>query len=291
VVGLRADHVKVRVDSSLPANAGQRSDWIASPKLSLVFGPWANTEWFVNTGLGFHSNDARGMTAQETARLNPDTGLRDAVSKADPLVRTRGHEIGVRSQWAPGLQTTMALWQLDMASELLFVGDAGETEASGASRRHGVEFGAHYTAWRGVTIDLHGAVSEARFREAQGDAPNEGRFIPGALRTAASLGVSYADQGPWSGHVQVRYFGPRPLIEDNSQRSMGTTLTSARLAYRFRPDLSLALDVHNLFDRQVSDIDYFYTSRLPGEAADGVSDRHFHPAEPRTVRLTLNLNF
>ena len=46
------------------------------------------------------------------------------------------------------------------------------------------------------------------------------------------------------------------------------------------------VDVFNLFDRRVNDIEYFYESRLAGEA-DAVADRHIHPAEPRTVRVTV----
>lgn len=81
------------------------------------------------------------------------------------------------------------------------------------------------------------------------------------------------------------------MIEDNSQRSQGTTLAYARVGYKVSPDVKLSLDVFNLFDRKASDIDYYYTSRLQGEPAQGVSGLHAHPAEPRTVRLTMNVSF
>jgi hypothetical protein len=51
------------------------------------------------------------------------------------------------------------------------------------------------------------------------------------------------------------------------------------------------MDVFNLFNRKASDIDYYYVSRLQGEPAEGVADTHFHPVEPRSVRLTLTANF
>jgi len=107
----------------------------------------------------------------------------------------------------------------------------------------------------------------------------------------ASFGVSVTDLGRWSGAFQLRYFGPRPLIEDNSVRSQSTTLAYARVGYKVDAKTRVTLDVFNLFDRQASDIDYYYPSRLNGEATGGVNDIHFHPVEPRTFRLTLTRNF
>ena len=285
VAGLRADRLKVDVTSNIDANSGARSAWINSPKFSLILGPWARSEIFLNWGQGFHSNDARGITARVTAR----TG--EAIDPAVPLVRTQGREIGFRSEWIPGLQSSVALWQLDMASELVFVGDAGETEASGASRRHGVEFNNHYRATPWLILDLDLALSQARFRQMQGDAPNAGRHVPGAVNKVLSAGATVIGLGPWSGQFQLRYFGPRPLIEDDSVRSLGTTLAYVRVAYLLSADTRVTLDVFNLFNRRVSDIDYYYASRLPGEPAGGVSDIHSHPAEPRTLRLSLSTHF
>ena len=285
VAGLRADRLGVDVTSNIDANSGARSAWISSPRLSLILGPWARSEFFLNWGQGFHSNDARGITARVTARSG------EAIDPALPLVRSKGREIGFRTEWLPGLQSSVALWQLEMASELVFVGDAGETEASGASRRHGVEFDNHYRATPWLILDADIALSQARFRQAQGDAPNAGRHVPGAVQKVVSGGVTLADLGPWSGQLQLRYLGPRPLIEDNSVRSQGTTLAYARVGYRISADTRLALDVFNLFNRKASDIDYYYASRLPGEPAGGISGIHAHPAEPRTVRVSLSTRF
>ena len=93
----------------------------------------------------------------------------------------------------------------------------------------------------------------------------------------------------------MRYFGPRPLIEDDSQRSGSSLIWSARGAYKFDAKTALSLDILNLFDRRANDIEYYYTSRLnnanPAEPAAGVPDHHFHPAEPRTFRLSLATHF
>ena len=280
VAGLRYDAYRFKVDSSVEGNSGVAQDHVVSPKLSLIIGPWRRTEFFVNYGKGFHSNDARGTTQ---TRL-PDG---EAAMPVTPLVPSKGMELGARTEWLPGLQSSLALWRLDLASELLFVGDAGETQPSRASRRHGFEWNNHYIAAPWLLFDLDLAASRSRYT--QNDPA--GNFIPGSIDKVASFGVTVTDQGPWSGAFQLRYFGPRPLIEDNSVRSASTTLAYARLAYQLNRKTRIALDVFNLFDKRASDIDYYYASRLPGEAADGESDRHFHPVEPRSVRLSLSYAF
>ncbi|QTN30714.1 TonB-dependent receptor [Rhodoferax sp. AJA081-3] len=285
LLGARYDRMAVDVRSSITDNTGQHTADLTSPKLSLILGPWNKTEYFVNIGSGFHSNDARGVTA----RLAPKEGT--PIDPSPALVRTTGSELGLRTEAITGLQSSLALWQLDMGSELVFAGDAGDTGASGASRRWGVEFNNHYRATPWLLLDADIAVSHAEFTTVQGDAPNAGRHVPGSVETVVSLGAVISDRGPWSGQFQLRYFGPRPLIEDNSQRSDGTTLAYLRVGYQINPKTKLALDVFNLFDRKASDIDYYYASRLPGEAAEGVADRHFHPVEPRSLRLTLTARF
>jgi len=206
-------------------------------------------------------------------------------------VRTTGSELGMRTEAIAGLQSSLALWQLNIGSELVFSGDAGDTGASGASRRYGIEFNNHYRATPWLLLDADIAVSRAEFDSLQGDAPNDGRYVPGSVETVVSLGAVISDRGPWSGQFQLRYFGPRPLIEDNSQRSDGTTLAYVRVGYQLNRKTKLALDVFNVFDSKASDIDYYYASRLKGEPPEGVADRHFHPVEPRSLRLTLTTHF
>jgi hypothetical protein len=111
------------------------------------------------------------------------------------------------------------------------------------------------------------------------------------MERVLAAGVAIEDRGPVYGSLRVTYFGERPLIEDNSARSEASTIWNARLGYRFANGLDLALEGFNLTDEEVSDIDYFFASRLPGEPAEGVEDFHFHPAEPCRVRLVLAWRF
>jgi len=195
--------------------------------------------------------------------------------------------VGLRTVVAGRYHGAVALWALDIASELLFVGDAGTTEPSRPSRRRGVEWSNALEVTRWLTLDADLAWSKARFT----DGDPAGDRIPGAIEGVVSAGLTVHDRGRWSGSLHLRYFGPRPLVEDNSQRSGSTTLAALRVGYRFAKDTKVALDVYNLFDRKASDIDYYYASRLQGEAAGGVNDVHFHPVEPRSVRVTLSASF
>ncbi|WP_231993263.1 TonB-dependent receptor [Mitsuaria sp. 7] len=281
VVGLRADQARFRVDSlSNPMNSGSARQTLASPKWSLVLGPWARTELFLNAGRGFHSNDARGVTA----RVDPRSG--DPVDPVPGLVKAKGYELGVRSEIVPGLQSSLALWKLDFDSELVYVGDAGVTEANRPSKRHGVEWNNRYVPVPWLLIDADLAWTRARFS----DADPAGARIPNAVDRVASFGVTVRERGPWSASLQWRYLGSAPLIEDDSVRSRSSLTTNLRVSRRFGAKTEVTLDVFNLMDRRVNDIEYFYESRLPGEVA-AVADRHVHPAEPRTLRVTLRRSF
>ena len=281
VAGVRFDHDGFDVGSSIAGNGGRRDASIASPKLSLIFGPWDKTEYFVNAGTGFHSNDARGTT--ET--IAPREGT--PSSPVNPLVRSRGAELGLRTQIVPGLQSSLSLWALHLDSELVFSGDAGDTEPSRASLRKGVEWNNHYIANEHLLLDADLAFSHARYTQSGA----VGSSIPGSIQTVGSFGVTLKDHGPWFGQFQFRWFGPRPLVEDDSQRSVATSLAYLRAGYRLGGQTKVMLDVFNLFDRKASDIDYYYASRLPGEPVDGVNDIHSHPVEPRTFRFSLTTSF
>jgi len=277
VFGLRADHLQARVDAlSLPANGGSASDAQLSPKLSLIYALTPRTEVFVNTGRGLHSNDARGMTAS----VDPKSG--DPVDPVPPLVPLTGAELGLRTQAIAGLQSSVSVWGLRSASELVYIGDAGATEASLGSRRRGIEFSNRWQPLPWLLFDADLAFNRARF--------DDGSRIPNAIDRVASVAGTVRDVAGWTASLQWRYLGSGALAEDNGVRSLPASTMNLRITRQLGTRASLTLDVFNLFDRQVDDIQYFYESQLPGEA-NPVEDRHVHPAEPRNLRLTLQARF
>ncbi len=314
--GWRGNFFAADVDAlSNPVNSGSPTAFIANPKLSLAFGPFDKTEYFLNLGSGFHSNDARGVTA----KVNP-VDLTDRLSPAPFLVGTQGAEVGFRTQAIAGLNSSVAVFILDSASEILFVGDAGTTEASRPSRRIGVEITNDYrpVPWLDIEADL--AVTRARFLgndrdqaaafaeldgfpEAQfGNAA--GNYIPGAPAIIASAGATFGEATGWYGGVRFRYFGARPLTEDNAFRSPATGLLNAHVGYRFDNGFSIQLDAFNLTNSRSDQITYAYGSFLPSDplfqrcragaadvpsavCANGVMDRVLHPVEPLAFRVVL----
>ena len=203
------------------------------------------------------------------------------------LVRSKGVELGVRTSIIPGLQTSLSLYQLDFASELVFAGDAGTTEAGRPSRRTGFELANYYKLADWLTVDADLAFARARFK----DFDPVGNRIPGSVEGVASVAVAVDHIGRYFGALQWRYFGPRPLLEDNSVRSGSTATFNGRIGYKISKDLRVELEGYNLTNRRASAIDYFYTSRLQGEPAGGVDGVHFHPLESRSFRVSLNANF
>jgi outer membrane receptor protein involved in Fe transport len=314
IIGWRGDYYAADVTSLFNSNNSGRADaTLGSPKFRMVLGPFNQTEFFLGAGTGMHSNDARGATTTEDPS-DPATRL----SPSPLLVRTRGAEIGVRSRIIPGLDTSLSVFILDQDSEILFSGDAGDTEATRASRRYGFEWTNHYRprSWIDINADL--AMTHARFRgydsdqaevyaslagypEAQvGNAP--GNYIPNAPPMVASAGVTLGEKTGWFGSLRWRYLASSPLTEDNAFRSSPTSVFNGRLGYRIDNGWRLQLDVLNLFNTKANQITYAYGSLLKTDTLynlctagtapvtvcqNGVMDYVLHPVEPLTFRVTM----
>lgn len=281
MAGVRTDSYWFDVKSDNRVNSGSKYDMITNPKLGLIFGPWVGTEYYLNYGGGFHSNDARGVTAT----VDPTSG--SSITGVNPLVRSTGYEAGIRTTAFPGLQASLAFFRLDLASELVFVGDAGTTVASGPSRRDGVEISAFYQMNRWVSVDLDYALANARFTN-QNSLENH---VPGSVRGVGKLVIAVDNFGPYFGSVSLRYFGKRWLAEDNSAQSNGTMRLNGQIGVKINKRFTVNLQGFNLLGAKAHAIDYFYTSRLPGEPTSGIDDIHFHPIETTSFRINLVGNF
>ena len=282
--GLRGDIYNWNVTSDNPLNSGDESSAILSPKVSAAFGPWRSTELYANWGLGYHSNSGLGIVL----RVDPTTG--EAAETSPPFARANGAEFGVRTVAVKGLQTTATLWYLGFDSELVYIGDSGSTEAGPASRRYGVEITNYIYPNRWTSLDLDLSFSKARYI----DVPQGENFIPGSLNRVISAGIAVNPpagvRAGMFGGVRLRHFGPRPLLEDNSVASKSTSIVNGEIGYQFSERIRLIAEGFNLFDAEVSDIDYFFESRLQNEPVP-VEDIHFHAAIPRSARVALRVSF
>jgi outer membrane receptor protein involved in Fe transport len=267
VGGLRAEtftfDVRNRCAICSEQPAGRTSSGIVLPKLNLILGPWVNTEFFVNYGEGFHSNDARSVVA---------TG-------ASPLARAKSYEVGVRSKpWgAQGIEFIATLWRLDLKSELVFVGDEGTTEIRGASKREGVEVAARGQVWGPVYFNGSVTWTKAEFRN--GDA------IPLAPEVTGYGALLVKWPEGLTSQLQATYLGVRPLIEDRSVKSPSWITFDLSERYQLPINLSHGrleafLFVQNLFNTKWEQAIFAFESQRRNEAAS-VSDIHFVPGNPR----------
>lgn len=281
-VGVRYDYLDVDIRSDLAQNSGDAGDGITNLKTGLSYQVTERLETYVNLGQGFHSNDARGATIT----IDPITG--EVVEPVDLLSRSEGAEVGLKLFDSDRYNISASLWHLQLDSELLFVGDAGNTEASRASARSGIELAGYFWFADAWSIDTELAWTRSRFTEMQSE---EGKYVDGSVPFVASAGITYAPaQTGFHGSLRLRHFGARQLDALGLHEGEKTSLVNIGVGYRWQ-QLSLGLDIFNIFDSRDHDIEYFYPSRLAGEAESGEEDLHFHPVEPRSLRLRFEYSF
>jgi hypothetical protein len=277
--GLRLDVYDFEVVALNPLNSGKGREHKLTPNLNLAYEIGETTEVYLNWGRGFHSNDVRGVTIN----VDPATGLSaDAVNL---FVGQTGAEIGLRIEQNANLNASMTYFWLESDSELMFVGDSGATEPGLASQRTGLEANLFWRFNPSWTIDALASLVESEYRGLPGGANS----IPNAPGKVFGAGLTYHPENSFSASIRLRHFGDTPVVEDDSVSNKSTTLINAGIGYKFQ-EWDIELDVLNLLDSEDNDIAYFFESKLSTEAIP-VEDVHFHPATPRSYRLTVKYNF
>jgi outer membrane receptor protein involved in Fe transport len=283
-LGIREDVVSLDADAlSDSQNSGNAYASKLSPKMTLVLGPWAKTEFFVDAGKGFHSNDARGVID----RVDPTTGL--PASPVPALVGSIGKELGARTTFIPGLQSSLAVWTLDSDSELIYNADSdiGSTSPNAASKRRGVEWNNHAIFGSHLLFDLDLAWTHARYAEDNQNGAS-GADIPNAVSKVGVFRATIQGFGPWSLGLETRYIGPYPLSQDGSLTNASSTITNLRFKYALTRNTSIFIDGLNLFDKQYYDIAYEQDYRVSPTSPIVPAGVTVHPGEPREIRLTLS---
>ena len=300
-----------------PWNSGSKNAAFDSPKASIVLGPWNKTEFFFNFGEGYHSVDARATVTN----LNPSDG--SEAAKPPLLVKARGAEIGARTKFLEGLDSTFTLWWLNFDSESQFDGDTGTTLFGRPSRRYGIEWTNHYSPYSWLHFDGDLALSHARSRgwdvpqtvtyaslvtpatypyfQFPGNAP--GNYIPEGPPIVASIAVEIGDKTGWYFGGKFRFKGSYPVTEDGTIRAPSSGWLDLRGGYRWDNGLKLNIDLFNVLNSKSDQITYGYGSMLPTDplyapclagtaptavCSNGQQDRHFKPMEPIAVRATLS---
>lgn len=285
-------------------NSGTASKFLPSPKASLIFGPWSKTEFYLQGGFSFHSNDARGAT-QRVQPISPDNPFPAPSTPIAPLVQTKGGEFGVRTATIPHLQSTLSLWYLHSNSELQQDGDTGGTVPSEqSSNRYGIEWANYYTPTEHLAFDLDIADSRAQFTQIApddaaytnvggGQYPVQGpggKLVPEAVNVVIASGITLHNYKGFSSTFRLRYFGPRDLTSDGINRSPSTLLVNAGFGYQIKRTWRISADLLNLLDRRNDDVTYAYVSRITPTAPAAFTNV-FHPSEPFELRISLTRVF
>ena len=278
-VGVRYDYYDGEVDAFRSQNSGSDDDSLWQPNIGLAYRLNENLEFYGNYGHGFHSNDVRAAVNT----VDPVTG--DPTESLEMLVEGKGSEIGFRYDTLEGFNLSAAYYTLKMDSELVFVGDAGTTEPGDPSRRDGIEVTSFWEISDQLVFDISGAKSDGHFI----GLPSGENAIPDAHDLVYGAGLTYAGGNGWPSSLRVRHFGDAALTEDEVVEKGSSTLLHFGLSYE-QDNWEIGLDILNFLDEEDDDIAYWFESQLPGEAA-AVEDIHFHPADPRTVRVLMKYKF
>jgi hypothetical protein len=296
--GLRGDFYTFDVAGQVAADSGDVASGIVSPKFTAAYAMSPSQELYADFGEGFHSNDARGVVDTVDPQTQaPYNALGQPVLQDPALVRAVGFELGYRYSHG-GLNSTLALWQLHLNSELVFDGDDGVTYAGGPTMRRGIEFANFYQPRSWLTLDADIATSTARFLN---NPDGLGTYVPESINVVTAAGIT-VDKPDYSASWRLRYFGPRVLDQEGDAVSAPSVTYDAQGTWKTHHNYDLRLDVFNVFNALTDDVEYYYQSWLPQDARNaawvrnpainpalggaGVNDYEFHPGIKRTVRLT-----
>lgn len=288
VVGLREEYYHATDRSDMDGNHYAGQQWLAQPKVNLIVGPFAKTEIYASYGRGFHSNDARGVFGTVAAE-----GIQASGVATPLLASTTGFELGMRSNLIPRLQLQLAVFQQDFGSELSYNADTGQDEAGAPSRRQGIEVGGQYHPFKWLELNADLAFSKPRYHTNDLAAYGlEQPYIADAPNFIYSAGVLINGLGPISGGLQWRRLGTHSLNDGTKYpQDGGYSEWNMDVSYAAPHGWKLTVGVFNLFNSKDAASDYYYTSRLPGEPAEGITGFQTHPLEPRSARFTLAKTF
>jgi len=284
VVGVREDYYHATDTSRTTDASGRGHQSLFQPKGSVILGPWAKTELYLSYGRGFHSDDVRGVFGTV-----PGEGIALAGGPTPLLAKTKGEEIGLRTDIIPKVMLQLALFQQDFGSELVYNPDIGQDEAGAPSRRKGVEVSAQYHPFRWLELNADLAFSRPRYHTDDLAAFGlAGPYIADAPNFIYSAGILVDGLGGWSGSLQWRRLGTHRLSDGHKNPTdPGYSEFNLDVGYAFPRGWTLRVGVFNLLDSKDDAADYYYTSRLPGEPAAGVTGFQVHPLEPRSARFTI----
>jgi hypothetical protein len=269
---VRVDYFKFLYNDNLNTSYEtlSKTKAVINPKLNFLYAQNDNLQWFLKSGIGFHSNDARVILQQNADKILP---------------RAYGADFG--NIWKPtkNLVLNTAAWYLLSEEEFVYVGDAGIVEPSGKSERFGLDLGLRYQLSDNVFFDTDATMTKARSLE---NLVGED-YIPLAPSFTMSGGLSISNLGNFSGGFRYRYLADRPANEDNSITAKGYFVSDFNINYKMK-DITFGVSIENLFDVAWNETQFATESRLQNEI-NSVEEIHFTPGTPFFAKATISYQF
>jgi outer membrane cobalamin receptor len=269
---LRLDYFKFNYQDKLATNYSTQTENKSqfSPKLNFIFTQNNNLQFFLKSGFGFHSNDARVVVAQTGKQILPSAF---------------GSDLGTIFKITPKCIVNTSLWLLNLQQEFVYVGDAGIVEPSGKSKRMGVDLGLRYQLSNYLFLDADANYTYARST----DEPKGQDYIPLAPDFTSTGGLSVNNYKGFSGGLQYRYLKNRPANEDNSIIAKGYMVSDLNINYKMN-QMILGISAENIFNTKWNETQFATESRLQNEM-DSVEEIHFTPGTPFYLKAKITYTF
>lgn len=271
--GVRLEYFKFLYNDALSDTYQTQSERKTAilPKLQVQYNQNDNLQWFFKTGIGFHSNDARVVVAQQGEDILPKAYGVDLGSVWKPL---------------PKLALNATAWYLFLEQEFVYVGDAGIVEPSGKTERLGLDLGLRYQLNKHLYFDTDATLTKARSVE-----DNDGEdYIPLAPSFTLVGGLALQDYKGFSGGLRYRFLDDRAANEDYSVTAEGYFVTDFNLNYKLNKNLSIGIAIENIFNTEWNETQFLTESRLQNETAP-VEEIHFTPGTPFNAKANITYTF
>jgi outer membrane receptor protein involved in Fe transport len=243
---------------------------IVSPKLSVNYQLNDEIQFYIKSGYGFHSNDARTIATQRIRQILP---------------KAFGADVGFNAKLFNKSLLHLAFWSLHLDQEFVYVGDEGIVEPNGETLRRGIDLSIRHQVlpWLFIDADVNFTRPQAMGK------PRGEHYIPLAPTLTAIGGLTVQLSNGWNGSVRYRYLGDRAANETNSVVADGYFLADVMVAYT-KKKYEIGLSVENFLNANWREAQFDTESRLFNEA-ESVSEIHFTPGAPFFAKLKFALFF
>jgi hypothetical protein len=272
--GVRADFFYFSYKDLRPSSdsvSGQTTKFKISPKFNLYYNANSVLQFFIRSGYGFHSNDARAVVTGQAQNTLP-TAL--------------GYEIGSTFKPFKNMLVNAVLWGIHLQNELTFSADKGADEINGATQRFGADLSLRYQLSKILYFDFDVNYSHGRYT----DLPEGQNYIPLAPTLTSVAGITVKQSNGFSGSLRYRYISDRPAIEDNTITAKGYFLLDAVINYKIK-NYQFGMSVENLLNTNWNEAQFETQIRLKGESIGGIDQLCFTPGAPRIVKGSISYFF